>query len=64
MTNARRLLLVALVAAGIGSATPASAYELPVTVTYNPFVVCVTDPCPQPVPVTVCVKPLAYCTPK
>jgi hypothetical protein len=62
----KRLALAALVVAAV--ATPASA-SVPdiVTVTYNPWVVCVTDPCPQPVPVTVCVNvptPAAVCTPK
>lgn len=38
-----------------------------VTVTWHGFVVCVTDPCPQPVPVEVCVNAPAdefVCTPR
>jgi hypothetical protein len=61
-------LLLATVAAVGALAVPASASAPDpsdyVTVTVNPFVVCVTDPCNQPTPVTVCVVPLGYCTPK
>jgi hypothetical protein len=62
----KRLTLAAALAAA--AAVPASA-QVPdiVTVTFNPPVVCVTDPCPQPVPVTVCVNVPAdapTCTPR
>lgn len=62
----KRLALAAVVAAA--AATPATA-AVPklVTITYNPWVVCVTEPCPQPVPVTVCVNAPSenfVCTPK
>jgi hypothetical protein len=35
-----------------------------VTVQYNPPVVCVTEPCDQPMPVVVCVARDAVCTPR
>ena len=48
--------LVAVAALAVLAATPASA-AVPeiVTVTFNPMVVCVTEPCEQPPPVTICV---------
>lgn len=60
--------LVAVTALVAAAAAPASA-AIPklVTVTFNPMVVCVTEPCHQPPPVTVCVnvpEPSAYCTPR
>jgi hypothetical protein len=58
-----RLVLGALVVAGLGIAGPASAAELPVTVEFQGPVNCVTYPCPQPMPVVVCVKNVV-CTPK
>ena len=61
-------VLLAAVAATAAFATPASASGFDpddyVTVEFNPMVVCVTEPCDQPPPVTVCVVPLQYCTPR
>lgn len=33
-----------------------------VSIDYNPPVVCVTEPCDQPPPYTVCINPLELCT--
>lgn len=35
-----------------------------VTVEHQPMVVCVTEPCHQPMPVVVCVVPAGVCTPR
>jgi hypothetical protein len=63
----RRLVLAAACAAA-AAAAPAQAappdLSKYVTVEFQPFVVCVTDPCPQPTPVVVCVVPAEFCTPK
>ena len=60
-----RITRLALVAVAIGAAlaTPASA-ALPVTVEFQGPVDCVTYPCPQPMPVVVCVTSAALCTPR
>lgn len=66
MRTLSRLVLVAAVVATAAAPASAAVPKL-VTVEFNPFVVCVTEPCPQPVPVTVCVHVPAddpTCTPR
>lgn len=64
----RSLALAAFVAAATLATTPAYAAgpdpDDYVTVEHNPPVNCVTEPCDQPPPVTVCVVPVGYCTPR
>ncbi|HVF03437.1 MAG TPA: hypothetical protein VNA20_01225 [Frankiaceae bacterium] len=59
-------LLIATTAAAAAFATPASAAwsDHVVTVEFQGPVVCVTEPCDQPMPVVVCVVPAAVCTPR
>ena len=63
----RRLALAAFAAAA-ALATPATAAPPDlsgiVTVERNHPVNCVTFPCPQPPPYTVCVVPAGVCTPR
>ena len=61
----KRLVLASALAAAAAAPVSAAVPEI-VTVTFNPMVVCVTEPCYQPMPVTVCLTPeaVAYCTPK
>ncbi|HEX8002451.1 MAG TPA: hypothetical protein VF519_07120 [Mycobacteriales bacterium] len=62
----RKSLLAAVAVAAVATA-PASAALDVVTITFNPPVVCVTYPCYQPVPVTVCVnvpRDAPTCTPR
>ena len=64
----RRLALATAVAAAALAASPAQAAPPDlskfVTVERQGPVNCVTYPCPQPMPVVVCVVPAALCTPK
>lgn len=63
----RRLALAAFVAAATLAGPAHAALPDPddyVTVEFNPPVNCVTEPCDQPPPVTVCVVPVGYCTPR
>ena len=66
MRNVRRLVAVAAAVTAFSAPAFAAVPDL-VTVRYNPPVDCVTTPCPQPLPVTVCVNVPAdapTCTPE
>ena len=66
MRSLSRVAVVAALAGSLAAPATAAVPEI-VTITFNPMVVCVTDPCPQPAPVTICVQrptPDFICTPK
>lgn len=52
----RKILAIAALASAVAAPSATAAQDL-IKITYNPWVVCVTEPCPQPFPVTVCVLP-------
>ena len=66
--RASRLALAACLTVAAFAAPASAALPDPddyVTVEVNGPVVCVTEPCNQPPPVTVCVKQVVpYCTPR
>ena len=63
MTPYKALLVASLTAAALAAPAAAAPPDTDkyVTVKWNGFVVCVTEPCHQPSPVEVCVVPANLC---